>query len=89
MADIASGVFDVVDGVLNELKASQLPKVVLEQFAALMARAQVREISEDALEKQAAEIDPKLGLLVKTRERPRLFRRGSTGSYARLKPLPI
>ncbi|TGQ94613.1 hypothetical protein EN851_03395 [Mesorhizobium sp. M8A.F.Ca.ET.208.01.1.1] len=66
MADIASGVFDVVDGALQEIKEAQLPKIALERFHKLMGRAQLREISEDDLEKQAAQIDPKLGLLVKT-----------------------
>ncbi|MBZ9816938.1 hypothetical protein [Mesorhizobium sp. CA7] len=66
MANVANGVFDIVDDALTELRAAQLPKSALEQFSALMARAQVKEISEGDLEKRAAEIDPKLGLLVKT-----------------------
>ncbi|MCV0395900.1 MAG: zinc ribbon domain-containing protein [Rhizobiaceae bacterium] len=64
MATMVNGVFDAADGVLTEIKASNFARPVLEEFAALLARTQLQQVSQGDLETQAAEIDPKLGKLV-------------------------
>ncbi|MER8373357.1 hypothetical protein [Mesorhizobium sp. M1406] len=61
MASIIEGKFDVVDGVLQMLKGSQLSTAMLKQFVSVLKQAQRDEISTDDLIARTQEINPDLG----------------------------
>ena len=64
MADVVDGVFNAYDDVLELISGPQFTREILRAFSELIEKAAKQEITEDELQKQAAEIDPDLGKAV-------------------------
>ena len=65
-ARIAEGVFDIADGIITIVSAPPITKEMLARFGDIAIKAYEEKADPEILAKQADEIDPTLGKLVRS-----------------------